>query len=95
MELFKQVMELLLLFYNLGSKNIFSKLFSIFTNEMDISFRNRKFNYLNPVNYYFNLCDKEGLSLLKTFFYKFHKVDKENLLDQPYSASNFVVNYPG
>ena len=47
-------MELFLLFPDLGSKNFFYKRFPIFTKDSGISFKNRKWNYLNRISNYFS-----------------------------------------
>ena len=54
MELSKQEMELFLLFPDLGSKNFFNKIFTIFTKESKSGFTNRKWNYSNRKWNYFS-----------------------------------------
>jgi hypothetical protein len=53
-ELFKQEMELLLLFPVMGSNNFFNKRIPIWSNDSKMVFRNRKWNYLiRKWNYFY------------------------------------------
>jgi hypothetical protein len=54
MELSKQEMELFLPFPVIGSKNFFNKSIPIWSNDSQMVFRNRKWNYLNRKWNYFS-----------------------------------------
>ena len=64
MELSKQEIELFLLLPDLWWKNLFYKMFLIFTNEFKINFLNRKWNYPNRKLNYFSYFQTSNQKLL-------------------------------
>jgi hypothetical protein len=69
MELSKQEMELFLPFPVIGSKNFLNKSIPIWSNDSNMVFRNRKWNYLNRKWNYFSpfQSSDQKTSLTKVF----------------------------